>query len=71
MAGREVIFEFTRIGNAVKVTAIDAATLVEVSIQGPAATSETALRATAIRKLDYVLARRARSQRDPLGKDET
>ena len=34
-AGREVYFEFVAIGNAVKVTAIDSVTAIEVSAMGP------------------------------------
>lgn len=60
---REVIFEFIRIGGAVKVTAVDAATGVEASIVGNPAAGETALQRLARRKLDYVLAKRA--QRKP------
>jgi hypothetical protein len=58
-AGREVILEFQRLGNIVKVTATDSETLVEVSIQGPAHASEAELRRTAIDKLNYVLRKRA------------
>lgn len=57
-AAREVIVEFRRIGNAVKVTAVDPVSLVEVSIVGSPATSEAELSRVAIRKLDYVLNRR-------------
>ena len=55
---REVLLEFRRIGSAVKVTAVDPATQIEVSIQGPATAGEAALRRTVIAKLEYVLARR-------------
>ncbi|MBM3485492.1 MAG: hypothetical protein FJX67_02495 [Alphaproteobacteria bacterium] len=54
----EVLLEFHRIGNAVKVTAIDAATLVEVSIVGAARSSEAELTRIAINKLTYVISRR-------------
>jgi hypothetical protein len=54
---REVIFEFRRIGVAVKVSAVDVATGTEVSIVGDPAVGEDALRGVARRKLDYVLAR--------------
>jgi hypothetical protein len=57
-AEREVIFEFFRVGPGVKVTAIDAASGVEVSIIGDPAAGETALRRLAKQKLDYVIARR-------------
>jgi hypothetical protein len=54
-AGREVILEFQRLGNAVKVTATDTETMVEVSIMGPARSGEAELRRAAIDKLNYVL----------------
>ena len=62
-AGREVILEFQRLGNAVKVTATDSETLVEVSIQGPSQASEAELRRAAIDKLNYVLRKRAEGGR--------
>jgi len=55
---REVIFEFVRVGNAVKVSAVDAATGTEVSIVGDPAAGEPELKRLAERKLNYVLARR-------------
>jgi len=54
----EVYFEFQRIGAYVKVTAIDPATLVEVSVTGSAAADEQSLKQLALRRLDYVLAKR-------------
>ena len=54
---REVIFEFLRVGHAVKVTAVDVATGTEVSMVGDPAVGEVALKRLAARKLDYVLAR--------------
>jgi hypothetical protein len=57
--GREVLLEFTRIGKALKVTAVDVASGVEVSIVGDPSVGETGLRRLATRKLDYVLRRRA------------
>jgi hypothetical protein len=56
--GREILFELTRVGNAVKVTAIDAATGVEASIVGAPAMGEAMLKRNALRKLEYVLKRR-------------
>lgn len=53
------LFELTRIGAVVKVTAVDPESLIEVSIQGPAAAGEAVLKANAARKLAAVLARRA------------
>jgi hypothetical protein len=55
---REILFELTRIGNAVKVTAVDAATGVEASIVGAPTMGEEMLKRNALRKLDYVLKRR-------------
>jgi hypothetical protein len=54
----EVLLEFQQIGAAVKVTAIDPATQVEVSIVGPASAGEAVLSHNAINKLRYVLKRR-------------
>ncbi len=59
---REVIFEFIRIGGAVKVTAVDGATGIEASIVGNPAAGETALKRLARRKLDYVLAKQAHAK---------
>jgi len=58
---REILLELQRIGNAVKVTAVDPETLVEVSIIGPPGAGEEALKRAAISKLEYVLAKRTRS----------
>jgi len=52
---KEVILEFQRIGNSVKVMAVDPESQVEVSIVGPASAGEETLKRTAIRKLEYVL----------------
>ncbi len=51
----EVIIEFLRIGNAVKVTAVDPESMIEVSIVGPPDAGEETLKRTAIRKLEYVI----------------
>ena len=59
MAGeREVLFEFVQVGGTVKVTAVDAATGVEVSIVGNPSAGDAALKRLAVQKLTYVLARR-------------
>ena len=59
MAGeREVIYEFLRLGAAVKVTAVDAATGIEATIVGDPAAGETALKRLARQKLDYVMGKR-------------
>jgi hypothetical protein len=54
---REVYFEHIAIGNAVKVTAIDSVTAVEVSIMGPASATQSDLEQLALRKLKARLAR--------------
>ncbi len=56
--GKEVLLEFQRIGNAVKVVAMDPETLVEVTIMGPPGAGEEALSRIAMRKLEYVLNKR-------------
>jgi hypothetical protein len=60
------IIEFHRVGNAVKVTAFDPATLVEVSLQAPHSLGDTELTRLAVRKLEYVLAKRG-IQGEPKG----
>lgn len=60
---REVLFEFRRIGNYVKVSAIDAESGLEVSIVGDAAAGEARLKMTAVKKLEYVLAKQANQPR--------
>lgn len=57
-AEREVIFEFLRIGAAVKVTAVDAATGAEVSMVGDPNAGQETLRRLAKQKLDYVMNRK-------------
>ena len=56
---REVYFEFTAIGGAVKVAAIDALTGVEVTIMGPASAAQPDLEKLALAKLKARLAREA------------
>lgn len=53
----DVILEFHQVGAYVKVSAMDPATLTEVSVVGDPAVGETMLKRTAIRKLNYVLGR--------------
>ena len=52
---KEVLLEFHHVGNAVKVTAMDPETMVEVSIVGDPGAGEEELTRIAIRKLEYVL----------------
>ena len=51
----QVYFEFVRIGNSVKVSAIDPKTNTEVSIVGSPHVGSEALKQVAIRKLSYVI----------------
>jgi len=55
LSGREVIIEFHPVGMYVKVSAMDVASLIEISIQGPATASEDMLKRNAIKRLEYVL----------------
>jgi len=56
--GREVLVEFQQIGNAVKVTAMDTKSMVEVSIIGPATAGEEILKRNVINNLNYVLSKK-------------
>jgi hypothetical protein len=57
-AEREVIFEFLRIGAALKVTAVDAETGTEASMVGDPNAGQETLRRLAKQKLDYVMSRK-------------
>jgi hypothetical protein len=57
-AEREVIFEFLRIGAALKVTAVDVASGTEASMVGDPNASQDTLRRLAKQKLDYVMSRK-------------
>ena len=54
----EVLFEFHRVGNVVKVSAFHVDTDTEVSMVGPPAAGEYGLKMAALRKLIYVLNKR-------------
>jgi hypothetical protein len=56
---REVYFEFYALGNAVKVSAVDAETGTEVAISGPRTTSQDELQRIALQKLERALERKA------------
>ncbi len=56
-AGGEIIFEFTPLGGSVKVTAVDVATGVEVSVVGPTTAPQRELERVARGKLLYRLKR--------------
>jgi hypothetical protein len=55
--GREVYFEFTAVGGAVRVSAIDSATGIEVTVMGPARAARADLERLALQKLKARLAR--------------
>ncbi len=55
---REIIFEIRRLGTFAKVSAIDVASGVEVSVAGPASATDASLRRTALAKLEWSLKRR-------------
>lgn len=54
----EILFEFRRIGNVVKVSALHVDTDTEVCLVGSPAAGEHGLKMAAIRKLIYVLDKR-------------
>ncbi len=56
---KDIIVEFHQVGAFVKVSAIDTGSLTEVSIVGDPNVGEEMLARAAIRKLDYVMARKA------------
>ena len=58
-AGGEYLLEFRRIGKYVKVSVLDPVTAEEVSIVGDAAASQEELTRIAVRKLEYVLNKKA------------
>lgn len=55
LSDREVIIEYKSVGNYVKVSAMDTASLTEISISGPATASEDTLKRNALKRLEYVL----------------
>lgn len=56
MTGREVLFEFTIVGEYMRAAAVDTATGTEVVVLGPAAGPREGLEALALRKLERALA---------------
>lgn len=55
---REYLIEFHQVGNSVKVSAVCPVTLKEVSIVGDPKMSRKSLTDAAVRKLEYVLAKK-------------
>ena len=60
---REVLFEFRRVGNYIKVSAVDPVTYTEVSIVGAPSAGQAALQRVATNKLRYVLEKNGRQRR--------
>jgi hypothetical protein len=58
MDNSEYIIEFYSVGNAVKVTAVDPATGIEVSMVGDPSVGKKQLTRLAVQKLEYVLKKR-------------
>lgn len=54
---KEIIFEFRRVGNFVRVSAVDPVTYTEVQIMGPVGAGQEGLKRVAAQKLRYVLSR--------------
>ncbi|NWG46605.1 MAG: serine hydroxymethyltransferase [Alphaproteobacteria bacterium] len=57
LRGREILFEFVPVGGLVRVSAIDAATGVEVTLSAPAGGRQADLERIAAAKLAYRLRR--------------
>ncbi len=60
---QDIIIEFWRIGNSVKVSAMDPATLTDVSIVGPADAGEEILKRNVLRKLEHIMAKNKNRER--------
>jgi hypothetical protein len=56
VAGQEIIFEITRVGDLQRVAAVHVASGVEVVVQAPASAALADVRALALRKLERALA---------------
>jgi hypothetical protein len=53
--GREVLLEYHRIGNVMRVSAMDVQSLTEVVVQCPATAGEAIFKKNALLRLSYVL----------------
>ena len=60
----EVLFEMRRMGNVVKVSAIDPMTNTEVSMVAPATADPYTIKMNAIRKLEYVIRKKLNRPRE-------
>lgn len=59
MRGREVIFEFRPVGNIMRVSAMDVATLTEAVVQCPVNAGEAAFKHAGLQRLEYILRKNA------------
>jgi len=66
-AAREVYFELYPVGDSMKVSAVDGATGIEVSIVGPANLPQAELERVALNKLRYVMNQKADEKEAPTG----
>ena len=57
----EILFEFRRLGNVVKVSAVHVESNTEICLVGAPSVGEYALKKAAIRKLAYVLGRQRKA----------
>ena len=55
LQGREIILELRPVGNIMRVSAFDTASMTEITIQGPLHAGEYVLKQNALAKLEYVL----------------
>ena len=65
VGNREVLLEFHRLGDYVRVSAIDPVSNTEITLVGSRRASERELTRLAVRKLDYVLAKKFTAQKRP------
>jgi len=61
--GRDILIEIVTLGAYAKVSAIDSATGTEVSITGPTSAGRASLEAAVLKKLEYVLKKKAGTPR--------
>ncbi|MBI1216397.1 MAG: hypothetical protein GC185_11355 [Alphaproteobacteria bacterium] len=55
LAGREVLLEYQRVGNIMRVSAMDVQSLTEIVVQCPAGAGDAVFRKNALLRLSYVL----------------
>ncbi len=55
MKNREVLFEYRQIGNLMRVTAVDVATMTEIVVQCPVSAGEALFQKQGLARLEYVL----------------